>query len=80
MAPLTNKGLESETIQENCHICKKIKEEEANDKKSRKVRDHCHYTEKHRCTLDSIYNLKVYLKKLLQFSTVDHYESHESQL
>ena len=42
MAPLTNKGLESETIQENCHICKKIREEEANDKKYRKFRDHCH--------------------------------------
>ena len=47
-----------------CYICRdKFEIEYAKDKKYRKVRDHCHYTEEYRGAAHSICNLKYSVPK-----------------
>ena len=48
MIPLTIEETESYKKQKVCYICKKEFSTDKNDKKYRKVRDHCHLTEKFR--------------------------------
>ena len=55
MTPLTNEEIESCEKQKVCYICEK---EFRTDKKYRKVRDHCHYTEKFRGAAHNICNLR----------------------
>ena len=47
-------------IRKICYICEK---EFSTDKKYRKVRDHCHYTEKYRGAAQGIYNLRYKILK-----------------
>ena len=54
MIPLTNEEKESYKNQEVCYMCEK---EFSTDKKYQKVRDHCHYTGKHRGAAHNICNL-----------------------
>ena len=63
MKPLTNEEKESYENEKNCYICEK----EFNiDKKYSKVRDHCHFTGKHRGTAHNICNLRYkYQKRFL---------------
>ena len=56
MDPLTEEEKESCKNQELCHICEKEFCTD-NNKKMRKVRDHCHYTEKYRGAAHSKCNL-----------------------
>ena len=49
-----------------CYICKeKFENKYLKDKKHRKVRDHCHYTEEYRRAADSICNLKYSVPKTI---------------
>ena len=41
------------------HLCKKILKKFSQDKKYRKVRDHCHYTGKYKAASHSICNLRI---------------------
>ena len=41
------------------YLQRKIWKENCEDKKFRKVRDHCHYTEEYRSAANSICNLKI---------------------
>ena len=62
-----------------CYICKKkFKDKHAKDKKSRKVRDHCHYTGEYRGTAYSICNLKYSLPKeiYIVFHNGCNYDHH----
>ena len=66
ITPLTKKKLKLCDSQENCYICKKNKQTEdkyGNDKKYRKVGDHCHYIGKYRCVVHSICNLRYSIPK-----------------
>ena len=47
--------------QKVCYICKK--EFDNNNKKQQKVRDHCHYTGKHRGAAHNIWNLRYEVSK-----------------
>ena len=60
MIPLTNEEKESYEKQEVCHICEK---EFSNDKKYRKVRDHCHCTGKFRGAAHNDCNLRYKVPK-----------------
>ena len=60
MIPLTNKEIKSYEKQKVCHICKK---EFCDDKNNKKVRDHCHYTEKFRGAAHNICNLRYNIPK-----------------
>ena len=60
MIPLTDKEKKSYEKQKICYICEK---EFGNDKKYRKVRDHCHYTGKYRGAAHSICNLRYKIPK-----------------
>ena len=53
--PLTNKEIKSYEKQKVCHICK---EKFCNDKKKKKVRDHCHFIGKFREAAHSGCNLR----------------------
>ena len=60
MLPLTKEELKSNQDAKPCHICgKRILRELSKSIDYRKVRDHCHYTGKHRGAARSISNLKV---------------------
>ena len=61
MIPLTNKELKSYEKQEVCHICKKQFCDD--DKNKKKVRDHCHYTEKFVGPAHSVCNLRYQVPK-----------------
>ena len=58
--PLTNKEIKSNEKQEVCHICK---ETFCNDKKKKKVRDHCHFIGKFRGAAHSRWNLRYKVPK-----------------
>ena len=61
MIPLTKKEEENYNNQTVCYICEK--EFDKSDKKHHKVRDHCHYTGKHRGAAHSIFNLRYKIPK-----------------
>ena len=61
MIPLTKKEEENNNNQKVCYICKK--EFDTNDKKIYKVRDHCHYTRKHRAAAHNMCNLRYKIPK-----------------
>ena len=54
MIPLKKEEKESLGKWKVCYICKKAYITDDDNKKYRKVRDHCHYTEKYRGTADDI--------------------------
>ena len=61
---LLAKKQESNKNAKICYICKEqIENKYLKDKKCRKVRDHCHYTEKQRGAAHSICNLKYSVPK-----------------
>ena len=49
--------------QKVCYICKKEFDNNDNNKKQQKVRDHCHYTGKYRGAVHNIYNLRYKIPK-----------------
>ena len=49
--------------QKVCYICKKEFDDNDNDKKQQKVRDHCHYTGKYRGAAHNICNLRYKIPK-----------------
>ena len=49
--------------QKVCYICKKEFDNNDNDKKQQKVRDHCHYTDKYRGAAHNICNLRYKIPK-----------------
>ena len=55
-----------------------FEEEDINDKKYRKVRDHCHYTGKHKGAVHSICNLKYSIPREIPivFCNVLNYDYH----
>ena len=61
MIPLTIKEKIHYHEQEICYICKK--EFDKSDKKSYKIRDHCHYTGKYRGAAHNICNLRYKIPK-----------------
>ena len=65
MKLLTKEQQESYENANICYICKKKKilNKYLQDKKYRKVRDHCHYTEEYRGAAHSICNLKYSVPK-----------------
>ena len=62
MIPLSYEEIEFYKKQKVCYICKKEFNTDKNDKKTfrlyHKVRDHCHYTGKHRGAAHNIFNLR----------------------
>ena len=62
----------------HCHICEGKIFEEVDDKKYKKVRDHCHLTGKYRGAAHSICNLKYRLPKFYPviFHNLSGYDSH----
>ena len=63
MMPLTKKEEENHNKQKVCYICKKEFNTDDSDKKYHKVKDHCHYTEKHRGAAHNICNLRYRISK-----------------
>ena len=73
MKQLTSKQQKSFQNVKICYIFKEVVEDKhAKDKKYWKVRDHCHYAGEYRGA-DTAYVIQsiVYLKKFLQFFTMD---------
>ena len=62
MIPLTTEEKIHYNKQEICYICRKELNNN-NDKKNYKVRDHCHYTGKHRVAAHNICNLRYKVPK-----------------
>ena len=60
--PLTDEGNKSSEKQKVCYICKPKfstdKDDDDDNKKYHKVRDHCHYTKKFRGAAHNICNLR----------------------
>ena len=63
MIPLTKKEEKKHNNQKVSHICKKRFSADDNNKKYRKVRDHCHYTGKYRGAAHDICNLRYKIPK-----------------
>ena len=63
MIPLSTKGEIYHNRQKVCYICKKEFDDNDNDKKQQKVRDHCHYTGKYRGAAHDICNLRYKVPK-----------------
>ena len=64
MKLLTKEHQESYENSKKCYICKEKSENKyLQDKKHRKVRDHCHYTGEYRGAVHSICNLKHIVPK-----------------
>ena len=61
--PLTTKEKIYHNKQKVCYICKKEFDNNDNDKKQQKVRDHCHYTGKYRGAAHNICNLRYKIPK-----------------
>ena len=79
MTLLTKKQQESYENEKVCYMCKeKFEIEYVKDKKYRKVKDHCHYTEKCRTAAHSICNLKVSVPKnsSIAFQSGSNYDYH----
>ena len=60
---LTPEEKEDYDDQKVCYICKKEFDNNDNDKKQQKVRDHCHYTGKYRGAAHNICNLRYKIPK-----------------
>ena len=76
---LTKEQQESHENAKICYICKeKFKNKYLQDKKHRKVRDHCHYTGEYRGAAHSICNLKhSFSKKIpIVFHNGSNYDYH----
>ena len=58
MVPLTSKERKLHSKQKVCYICEKRFNTDNDNKKYHKIRDHCHYTGKHRGAAHDICNLK----------------------
>ena len=58
MAPLTNEEYYKHEKKTLCYICKKPFSADNNNKKYRKVKDHCHYTGKYRGAAQGFCNLR----------------------
>ena len=79
MKLLTKEQQKSYENAKNCYICKeKLKIKNTEDKKYRKVRDHCHYTGEYRAAAYSIYNLKFSVPKetTIAFHNGSNYDYH----
>ena len=79
MKLLTEEQKQSYEDTKICYICQENFENKyLGDKKSRKVRDHCHYTGEYRGAAHSICNLKYSLpKKILKvFHSGSNYDYH----
>ena len=63
MIPLTTKEEIYHNRQKLCYICKKKFDNNDNDKKQQKARDHCHYTGKYRDAAHNICNLRYKVPK-----------------
>ena len=63
MIPLTTKEEIYHNRQKLCYICKKEFDNNDNDKKQQKARDHCHYTGKYRDAAHNICNLRYKVPK-----------------
>ena len=63
MIPLTKKEKKKHNKREVFYICKKRFSTDENNKKYRKVRDHCHYTGKYRGAAHDICNLRYKIPK-----------------
>ena len=72
MIPLTTKEKIYHNKQKICYVCKK--EFNNNDEKNYRVRDHCHYTGKHRGAAHNICNLRYKIPK--EIPIVFHNGSH----
>ena len=74
--PLTDEENKSYKKQKVCYIFKKGFS--TDDEKYHKVRDHCHYTWKHRRTVHSVCNLRYKTPKeiLLVFHNASTYDYH----
>ena len=64
--------------QKVCYICKKEFDNNDNDKKQQKVKDHCHYTGKYRGAAHNICNLRYKIQKeiLVVFHNGSTYDYH----
>ena len=79
MKLLTNEQQESCENATICYICKETFENKyLEEKKSRKIRDHCHYTGKYRSAAHSICNLKhsIPRKIPIAFHNASNYDYH----
>ena len=66
MILLINKELESYAIQEKYYICREeFKEEDTDDKKYHRARDHCCYIGKYRGAANGVCNLKYSTPKAI---------------
>ena len=68
MIPLTDKENEYHKTQELCHICKTVFCNDENNKEQKKhckVRDHDHYTRKYRGAAHSECNLRYRVQKII---------------
>ena len=76
MIPLTKKEEKNHNKEEVCYICKKIIY--TDDKKHYKVKDHCHYMEKHRGAAHNICNLRYRIPKeiAIVFHNGSSYDCH----
>ena len=78
MIPLTKKEKKKHNKQKVCYICKKRFSTANNNKKSHKVRDHCHYNGKYRDAAHSIYYLRYKTPKEIRvvFHNGSSYDYH----
>ena len=79
MIPLTTKVEIYHNRQKVCYICKKeFDNNDNNDKKQQKVRDHCHYTGKYRGAAHNICNLRYKVPKEIPvvFHNCSTYDYH----
>ena len=79
MIPLTTKVEIYHNRQKVCYICKKeFDNNDNNDKKQQKVRDHCHYTGKYRGSAHNICNLRYKVPKEIPvvFHNCSTYDYH----
>ena len=76
--PLTTKEKIYHNEQKVCYTCKKEFDNNDNDKKQQKVRDHCHYTGKYRVAAHNICNLGYKIPKeiLAVFQSSSTYDYH----
>ena len=63
MIPLTKKEEKKYNKQKFVYICKKGFSTDNSNKKYHKIRDHCHYTGKHRGAVQDICNLRYKIQK-----------------
>ena len=78
MISLTTEEKVHYSKQKVCYICKKEFDNNDNDKKQQKVRDHCHYTGKYRGAAHNICNLRYKIPKEIPvvFHNASTYDYH----